>query len=161
MQLKTTRFGTIEVDENSIITFSQPIIGFQEYRRFVLLPGPNDTVVQWLQSTDNGELAFLVMDPHLVVPDYKADLRPDELKELSVSNADELDVYTLVVVPQDRLQVRTNLKAPIVISPKLRLAKQTILDRSNYPIQYFLAQAEQGGQEHREVENAGSDSQRE
>ena len=40
MRLETTRFGEIEIDEQSTITFTQPIIGFQEYRRFVVIPGP-------------------------------------------------------------------------------------------------------------------------
>ena len=158
MQLNTTRFGTIEVDEGAVITFTQPIIGFQEYRRFLLLSGPDDSVVRWLQSTERGDLAFLVMNPRTVFPDYRAELRPDELRELSVSDSAELDIYTLVVVPQDRTQVRTNLKAPILISPRQRLAKQTILDKSDYPIQYYLAQGQQGGQEHREDGNARTDA---
>lgn len=141
MQLSTTRFGMIEFEEGAIITFTQPIIGFQEYRRFLLLPGPDESPVRWLQSTERPDLAFLVMDPRQVMPGYKADIRPDELTELAVSSSAELDVYTLLVVPVDRAQVRTNLKAPIVINPIRRLAKQTILDKSDYPIQFYLAQA--------------------
>ncbi len=158
MQLQTTRFGAVEIDEESIIAFTQPIIGFQNYRRYVLLPGPADSVVQWLQSVESGELAFLLMDPRQVMLDYEVDLRPEELKELEVSSVEELDIYTLVVVPQDHSQVRTNLKAPILISPEQRLGKQTVLERSDYPIQYFLAQAQQDGQQHKEVENARSDT---
>ncbi len=158
MQLETTRFGTIEVDDDSVITFTQPILGFQEYRRFVLLPGSTDSVVRWLQSTDSGELAFILMNPCSVVPDYKADLSPQELAELAVTSVDELDIYTLVVVPADQSQVRTNLKAPIMINPKHRLGKQTILERSDYPIQYFLAQAQQGQEEPKEVTNARTDA---
>ena len=142
MQLTTTRFGLIEVDDSSIITFTQPIVGFPEHRRFVLLPGPTDSVVTWLQSVEAGELAFLLMNPRQVVPSYEVVLRADELRELGVSTAEELEIFTLVVVPQDHKQVRTNLKAPILISPKQRLAKQTILDRTDYPIQFFLASAQ-------------------
>lgn len=158
MQLKTTRFGAIEVAEDAVITFIQPIIGFQDLRRFVLLPGPEGSFVCWLQSVDAADVAFLVMDPHLVMPAYAADLKPGELQELAVSSADELEVYTLVVVPQDHTQVRTNLKAPIVINPKQRLAKQAVLDRGDYPIQFYLMQARASEEEHREVEHARSDA---
>ncbi len=143
MQLDTTRFGTIAVDDSAVITFTQPIIGFQELRRFVILPGPSGSMVSWLQSVDSGSLAFLVMDPRQVVPDYRVDPGPNELAELAATTVADLDIYTLVVVPHDRTQVRTNLKAPIIINAKHRLGKQMVLDRTDYPIQYPLAQARQ------------------
>lgn len=140
MLLETTRFGKIEVDPNQIITFTQPILGFQEFRRYIVLPGPSDHLT-WLQSTDSGDLAFILIDPRSVMPDYQIDLRPPELAELAVTDPSELSVYTLVVVPQNPSQIRTNLRAPVLISLKHRLGKQTILERSNYPIQFYLAQA--------------------
>ncbi len=151
MRLETTRFGAIEIDEGAIITFTQPIIGFQEFRRYVLLPGPEGSAVMWLQSTDSGELAFILMDPRQLVPEYACRLGDHELSELAASTEDELDLYTIVVVPADAAKIRTNLKAPIVINPKQRLAKQTILEKSNYPVQFFLAQAQQEAAERQEV----------
>ena len=159
MKLETTRFGTLELDEQTIITFTQPIIGFQDYRRFVILPGPAGGDLKWLQCTDEGGLAFIVMDPRLVLPDYAVSLKKSELLELAVASPDELEVYTLVVVPMDRTQIRTNLRAPILLNPKLRLAKQAILDQSDYPVQYFLAQAtEDANAPKQEVSHARSDA---
>ena len=140
MQLETTRFGTVEVDDQSIITFTQPIIGFQEFRRFIILDGPEKSSLKWLQSTDSGDLAFIIMDPSQVVPDYTIKLGAYELSELAVNSEDELDIYTLVVVPQDKTKVRTNLKAPVLINPKQCLGKQTILDKSSYPVQFLVSQ---------------------
>ena len=159
MRLETTRFGEIEVDEGAILTFTQPIIGFQEFRRFLLIEADSANGVSWLQSIDAGDLAFILMDPRLVIPDYEVTLSKHELTEMAVTTADELQIFTLVVVPQDRSKVRTNLKAPILINKKLRLGKQTILEKSNYPVQYFLAQNRQEGEEpHKEVSNARSNS---
>ena len=141
MQLVTTRFGTIDYEDHSVITFTQPIIGFQEFRRFIFVDGPPDSNLVWLQSTDAGDLAFILLDPSTVVPEYSFKLGQHELSELAVTTVDELDIYTLVVVPQDPAQVRTNLKAPILVNPKQRLGKQTILDKSSYPVQFLLAQA--------------------
>jgi len=158
MQLETTRFGTMEVDPDAVITLTQPIIGFQEFRRYVMVPGPAESMVTWLQSTESGELAFLIMDPRAVVPDYEVVLAPHDLAELAATEVSELDVYTLVVIPQDRSQVRTNLRAPILINPRQRLGKQVVLDRSAYPIQYFLGQAQRADQEPKEVVHARSDA---
>jgi flagellar assembly factor FliW len=114
--------------------------------------------VKWLQSADSGELAFLMMDPKMVVADYSVTLGPDELAELDVPAVEALDIYTLVVVPADRTQIRTNLKAPILINPKQRLGKQMVLERSEYPVQFFLAQALRAPQKPQEVVNARTDS---
>jgi len=158
MQLETTRFGSLEIDESTILTFTQPIIGFQEFRRFVLLDDSGGGQIKWLQSTDASDLAFILMDPCSVVSDYEAKLRADELTELAVASQEDLEVYTIVVVPQDPSKVRTNLKAPILINPVQRLAKQTILEQSSYPVQFALAQAKQGAASSQEVSNARSDS---
>lgn len=155
MKLETTRFGTQEIDPESVITLTQPILGFQEFRRYVLLPGPSEHLT-WLQSTDSPDLAFILMDPRAIVADYAVDLRQQELSELAVASTDDLDIFTLIVVPQDPSKVRTNLRAPILINRKQRLGKQTILERSTYPIQFYLAQANKG--EPQEVTNARSDA---
>lgn len=162
MQLETARFGTIDIDAEAIVTFTQPIVGFQDYRRFVLLPGPSE-FLRWLQSTDSGDLAFILMDPTTVIPDYRVDIASHDLSELAANALEDLEVYTLVVVPQDRTKVRTNLKAPILINPKQRLGKQVILERSDYPVQFFLAQGREGqpseaGPGDKEVSNARSNA---
>jgi flagellar assembly factor FliW len=156
MELLTNRFGTISVAPDDVITFTQPIIGFQEFRRFVVLPGPDKSELKWLQSTESGELAFLLMDPRSVMPGYEVKLAQHELSELAVNGANELDVYTLLVVPQDPSKIRTNLKAPILINPKHKLGKQTVLDKCDYPIQHFLSKSEDD--QSREVSNARSNA---
>jgi len=141
MPLQTTRFGELTIDPDQVLTFTQPIIGFPEQRRYVLLDGPQNSGLSWLQSTEQGDLAFLLMNPLDVMPDYRVRLGQSEMNELAVQSPDELEVFTLLVVPQDRTQIRTNLKAPVLINKKHRLGKQTVLDRSEYPIQFFLKTA--------------------
>jgi flagellar assembly factor FliW len=158
MQLETTRFGSIDVDDGAVLTFTQPIIGFQQFRRFVLLPGGDDSGLSWLQSVDSGDLAFIVVDPRVVVRDYEFKLSRHELDELAVDSERDLDVYTLVVVPADAAGIRTNLKAPILVNRAQRLAKQTILEHSDYPVRFELRQAQAGAHSPQEVSHARTDS---
>ncbi len=140
MLLQTTRFGEIEVIENQVLTFIKPILGFQNLQKFTLLPGPKDSPLWWLQSIENGSLAFLLLETLQILPDYQVPFTPQDLHELQVSSPQEISIYTLLVVPEDPTKIRTNLRAPIVINPKTRLAKQMVLDRTDYPVQWFLAQ---------------------
>lgn len=155
MHVTTTRFGTLELPDGSELTFTQPILGFQDYRRFVLIDGPPGSQVVWLQSTEAPDLAFILMDPRHAMASYEIEVRSHDLSELAAQGLDDLSVFTLVVVPADKTKVRTNLKAPILINKKRRLAKQIILDRSAYPVQFFLSQA----QRDKEVAHARADAQ--
>lgn len=159
MRLNTARFGEIEVSDEQILTFTHPIIGFPEHRRFVLLPGPQDGMTYWLQSTDDGSLAFILVDPAAVVEGYAVQVGAHELEELGATDGSDVQVYTLVVVPADPRDARTNLKAPILINPKARLGKQTILERSDYPIRFYLQRREDASHGSEETLDAGSNAQ--
>lgn len=158
MRVKTSRFGEINVADDQVLTFTHPIIGFPEHRRFVLLPGPQDGLTFWLQSTEDGALAFILIDPRVLMARYEAAIGPHELDELGAMNSAELNVYTLVVVPADTRDVRTNLKAPVLVNPKTRLAKQTILEKSDYPIRYYLQQRQTTPRGFEEAIDAGSNA---
>ena len=140
MDFDTSRFGKITYNPEDVLTFTQPIIGFIQFRRFVLIPGPEGGSLLWMQSVEKGDLAFLLMNPYEVVPDYTIQVSEYDLAELGTAEETELKVYTLLVVPANPAEIRTNLRAPILINPKTRLAKQLVMDRSDYPIQYFLVQ---------------------
>lgn len=141
MKVETTRFGTLDVDEKKIIRFTQPVLGFSDCQRYMIIEGPSGGKVWWLQSCDRPELAFIVMDPLQVVPDYEVRLDASEVEDLRLEKAEDACLLTIVVVPEDRSKMRTNLKAPIIYNPKANLAKQIILLESDYPVQYSLTGA--------------------
>jgi len=141
MKVETTRFGTLEVDEQKIVCFTQPILGFSDCHRYIIIEGPGEGKIWWLQSCDKPELAFIVMDPLQVVPDYEVRLDASEVEDLRLEKAQDARLLTIVVVPDDRSKVRTNLRAPIVYNPKTNLAKQVVLQDSDYPVQYFVTGA--------------------
>lgn len=138
MELETTRFGVITFNEEDVLTFTQPLLGFHIYRHFVLLPGPEDSGLLWLQSIDDGQLAFLLMDPTRVVPDYTAGLAGLVQDELDARDERSIQFYTTVTVPRDGSAIRTNLKAPIAVNQDARRALQVILDDPKYPVHYTL-----------------------
>ena len=50
MNVHTTRFGTVEIDESRIINFPAGLLGFSEHTRYALLQPEEDGVFFWLQS---------------------------------------------------------------------------------------------------------------
>ncbi|MCX8065912.1 MAG: flagellar assembly protein FliW [Candidatus Hydrogenedentes bacterium] len=151
MKIATTRFGDIEVKKSEIIVFVKPILGFQAYKKFIILPAGSDCPIFWLQSVEDGKLAFLMVDPYYIIPTYNVPFTTQDLSELEADKTEDITVYTLLVVPEDPKQIRTNLRAPIVINKKKNLAKQMILDKTEYPVQWFLSHPNNSSNERQEV----------
>lgn len=63
MELHGTRFGTLEFEEEDIIHLKEPLLGFPLSHRFLLFPYSEMSSYLWLQSLDEPEIAFLVLNP--------------------------------------------------------------------------------------------------
>ena len=63
MQIETTRFGTIDVAEEQLFHFPMGLLGFSSQKRYVVLDHAPDSPLKWLQSVDDGSLAFIITDP--------------------------------------------------------------------------------------------------
>ena len=135
MKLFTRDLGEIEIDEQDIVTFSGPIFGFEKYRRFVFLY--QEEIVEnfiWLQSVEEPELCFILVQPDLITDHYQPQL-PKEAKTL-LGDGDWM--CWLIVSLREPFQDSTvNLRSPIVVNPELRQAAQFVLEGS-LPIRHPL-----------------------
>ncbi|MEE2680977.1 MAG: flagellar assembly protein FliW [Planctomycetota bacterium] len=125
MHIETTRFGTVEVDDSRIISFPSGLLGFSSYRRFVLLQPDDDGVFYWLQSVEAPDLAFVVSDPSLWVPEYKANIRREQMDELNLNEVDDAQVLAIVNKRAETLTL--NLQGPVVINISDCVAMQLVL----------------------------------
>ena len=79
MKIITRDFGEVEIDEKTIITFPEGIIGFEQTKRYALLsPLGDGKFPMWLQSVENAEPCFVVYDPALVCPNYRFEISDEE-----------------------------------------------------------------------------------
>ncbi|MDY7107793.1 MAG: flagellar assembly protein FliW [Planctomycetota bacterium] len=125
MNVHTTRFGTVEVDEERIITFPAGLLGFSSFKRYALLQPDEEGVFFWMQSVEAPELAFVVTDPSLWVKDYEATIRREQMEELSLARLDDAQVF--VIVNKYDSTLTSNLQGPLVINVQNRLAMQLVL----------------------------------
>ncbi|OAG28581.1 flagellar assembly protein FliW [Thermodesulfatator autotrophicus] len=138
MEIETTRFGKLEIDDSKIIFFPSGILGFPEAKRYVLIPHADDSPFLWLQAVDVPELAFLVILPREVFENYSPDIPKEALKELHFQDGDEIEFLGIVTVPPGKPQEMTvNLMGPIVLNVDKKLAKQVVLDQ-DYPLKQPL-----------------------
>ncbi len=138
MKIMTSRFGEIEFRDEVKLTFTSGIIGFPNATQYVILDHDREVPFKWLQSVDEGTLAFVIMDPTLFKPDYRVTVEPEELAELRAAEGDELIVFVILTIPSaDYRRITANLQGPVVVNRRTRLAKQIILREewtTRYPV---------------------------
>lgn len=136
MVIQTGRFGSLTVTDQEAIVFPQGILGFPELTRFCLVDPGDDTLILWLQSLDQPELMFALLEPKIFRSDYTARLSAAELRELKLDNINHSAVFSILTIPADVTQMTANLKAPLVINLKERVARQVILQENEYSVRH-------------------------
>lgn len=136
--VKTGRFGQLNVSQEELIRIPQGLLGFPEYTEFCLVDPGDDTLILWLQSLENPDIAFAVLEPKIFRTDYAARLSAAELRELKLENINQSAVFSILTIPEDATQMTANLKAPVVINLKEQIAKQVVLQENEYSIKHLM-----------------------
>ena len=138
MLIENTRFGPVEVDESRLIEIPAGLLGFSSYKSFSLLQPDENGVFFWLQSVETPDLAFVVTDPALWVPDYQATIRKEQMEELGLGETG--DAQVLVIVNKRDKSLTANLQGPIVINTANRRAMQLVLAEKKWSTRHELVQ---------------------
>lgn len=125
VKFRTTRFGELKVEEEKVIHFPHGLLGFGAVKRYVLLDY-EETPVKWLQAVDDPDVAFIVMDPTVLVQDYTIPMDDSMRKALQLEEEDDLAVLTIVRVENGK--VIANLKGPLLFNSRHKIGLQAILE---------------------------------
>ncbi len=151
MTITTKVFGEITIDEDKIIHFPAGIIGFPELTEFAMLHDEDAGLVSvhWLQSVQEPAFAMPVIDPLLVKEDYNPEVDDELLKPLGDLRQEDVLVLVTLTVPQDLTKMTVNLKGPVIINSRNRIACQSIIDGEQYKVKfpiYDILQARKAGE---------------
>jgi flagellar assembly factor FliW len=138
VNIVTTRFGDIDVDESKVIEMRGGILGFEHLKKFILHIKDESNPFWWFQSLDEGAIAFVVINPFVAKADYEPVLGDSDTQLLEIENAEDVVMLVIVTIRQKPFMVSVNLRAPIVINAKKKIAKQIVLDDETYPVQYYF-----------------------
>lgn len=139
MKLQTKYFGEIDYAPSEVITFSVGMFGFEDERSFLLLPfaGSGHSML-CLQSTATPGLAFVLLDPFTLSPEFTPVLSQEELSQFGAADVSELCFYVLCAVKAPVSDSTVNLKCPVVINPRTSTARQVIMDTDAYHMRHPL-----------------------
>jgi flagellar assembly factor FliW len=137
-QCRSSRFGTLEIDDDSILTFPSGLLGFPESRRYVILDHDTEAPFKWLQSLDEPALAFVIIDPDLLLADYHIQVPDDALAEVQGNEESDLATAVILTIPsEDPGRMTANLRGPLLMNQRTKLCKQLVLS-DEFPTRHPL-----------------------
>lgn len=143
--IKTKPFGDIEVADDSVIEFSEGILGFDYVRKFVLLE-EKDSPFVWLQAVDEPELAFVMVSPLQFMKEYSLVISQSDLEDVEAKTPEELAVYAIVTIPShDPADMTANLQGPIILNMEKHKGKQAISLSDRYRVRHKILEEMHSG----------------
>ena len=133
MKFHSTQFGMQEVDPESILTFPKGMPGFEGSTRYKLFHDDQDqqVVVHWLQSIDEPDVTFALVDPAVFGLNYEFSLTDEEEQLLKMESVDDIAVLLIAYKPQpdadSKANINANINGPIVLNTRARLGMQKVL----------------------------------
>ena len=140
MEIESTRFGRLSVDEERVITFPGGLLGFPEHTQFALIQTGEENYFFWLQSADDPNLAFVVTDPSIFFKDYDVPLREEMQQDLKLEDAQFVQVF--VICNKVGEWLTGNLLGPLVVNAQNRLAQQVVLTEKKWTTRQPLIRLE-------------------
>ncbi|MFC1601830.1 flagellar assembly protein FliW [Candidatus Sumerlaeota bacterium] len=141
MNIATTRFGDLTVDDKDLIQIIGGLLGFPDSESFVILEhdAEEQSPFKWLQSIDTPDLAFVVVDPRLLKAGYRVALGQENTELLKSPDPDDHIPMVIVKIPQDDpAKMTANLRGPIVVSEKTRKGCQIVLSTEDYAFDHLI-----------------------
>ena len=130
MEIQTSRFGKISVDDDRIITVRKGLLGFPSFTRYALIQGGTEHYFLWLQSVEEPNLAFLVTDPSLFFKDYQVPVWKETAQELQLADPSHLQVF--VICNKVGEWLTGNLLGPLLVNAQNHLAQQVVLTEKKW-----------------------------
>ena len=135
MTIETKAYGEIDIDERQLVDFPVGLFGFENLRKFALLDA-HQQPFYWLQSLEETDVAFVLLDPLVFRPDYTFDAPEADIEALGADNHEDLLVFCIVTIPEDERQMTANLQGPLVIHRKKRIGRQIISTNPKWVIRH-------------------------
>lgn len=114
------------------------ILGFEQFKDYVLLANPAEMPFAWLRVTGSASLAFVVINPFIVMPEYAPEIPESDVEFLALKEANDAILFNIVTLRGPN-RATVNLKGPLVINRHTHIGKQVIIaNANNYSVEHPL-----------------------
>ena len=135
-QIKTKRFGTIEANEEHFIHMRDGIIGMPSLKKFILVECPTYPLMLWLQSCEDEDIAFPVVEPYFFKSNYQVKMTAADKLCLQLAETDRVKHFSILTIPEEAEDMTINLKAPIVVNLSKASGAQVVLQDKELEVRH-------------------------
>jgi flagellar assembly factor FliW len=139
MNIESQRFGTLDINEDELLSFPAGVIGFPTEQRFALVPHQGSGYIAWLQSVSTPGLAFPVVSAHAFGEMYPDVPVGAAAQEAGLEGSEEALAVMVVLCALNGQPATVNLLAPIVVNAATRRGAQVILEGTRFSTREFFA----------------------
>jgi flagellar assembly factor FliW len=126
------------VGADTVIHLPSGLLGFEQVKRYVLSSLPGEEPFSWFRDQNDSSLAFLVVSPFEVLPNYQPDLPAEDVRYLGLETPEDALLLNIVTL-RPRGGSTVNMKGPIVINRFSLVGKQVVLaNAADYSVQHPL-----------------------
>ena len=114
--------------QNEVI-LNSGLFGFPDARSMEIVFAQEELPFMWLRESNKEGLAFVVIEPTGIVPNYLVEISDADVESLGITGADDTMILNIVTLnPEQPGTISVNLVGPIVINRNTREGKQCIIN---------------------------------
>ena len=140
MDVVTKSGEVVNISEKQVYTFPNGLLGFENFKKYALIESEYEPFF-WLQSLDEKNLAFLLIDPFLISSAYEADIDDESLRAINVQTPEDIIIMTIVTIPSDGSAITANFLGPVVFNRKNNQCLQVVLNDNKWTTKYDIVEA--------------------
>lgn len=126
----------VPADERQRIFFKEGLPGFETLTEFALIDSGQEPFFL-LQSLERSEVAFILIDPFLICPDYEIEIPDAELIERGIGGGTQSPLVMVILTLRDHASsITANLQAPLLLNRETQTGIQYIINDSKWSIRY-------------------------
>lgn len=135
MKVDTRHWGQLEVEDSALVHFPDGLLGFEDLRSFALVDAEEYRPFLWFLSTEDEDVSFAVADPfYFTAAPYDLTLSPSDEDALGLDEGDSVAIFVIVTIRDQGRRITGNLKGPIILNTRTRLARQNVIYGSSFSV---------------------------
>ena len=109
MELISPIHGKIIYEDKDIVSFKNPIPGFDNINKYILTDLYKDSPFKLLQAIDDVNIGFVLISPFDVVDNYEIEISDSLQKRLNIQKNTDVCLYSLITLSSNVNNITANL----------------------------------------------------
>jgi flagellar assembly factor FliW len=136
-EMNTTSLGRIQYTERQRFKCPSGLIGFEKEQSFILMDDPKVAPFQWLQSEEESDVAFLIIPPTTIRPQYQLKAERNSLTDLQLDDGNQTAIYVIATLNGKPQDTTLNFKGPLVFNQSKQLIQQVVDEKEDLKAPLF------------------------